>query len=170
MASDLTTSPGERQNMDMAEHQTIEYKQIWKDEYLKWICGFANAQGGKLYIGKNDRGEVTGLANTFFRSGYIESWGRGIEKIQRECREHDIPIPQFDFSMSGLMLTFQANPMRLKEALGETTQATSEKTSEKILGLVGENAHITIAELASAIGVTGRSIERNFKNCNSMES
>jgi len=97
--------------------------------------------------------------------------GRGIEKIQRECREHDIPIPQFDFSMSGLMLTFQANPMHLKEALGETAQAmpkkasekTSEKTSEKILGLVGENNHITIAELASAIGVTGRSIERNIQ-------
>jgi len=63
MAPDLTTSPLDWQNMDMAEHQTSEYKQIWKDEYLKWICGFANAQGGKLYIGKNDRGEVTGLAN-----------------------------------------------------------------------------------------------------------
>ena len=31
----------------MAESQNIEYKSIWKDEYLKWICGFANAQGGK---------------------------------------------------------------------------------------------------------------------------
>jgi len=55
MAPDLTASPVERQNMDMAEHQTSEYKQIWKAEYLKWVCGFANAQGGKLYIGKNDR-------------------------------------------------------------------------------------------------------------------
>jgi len=29
----------------MSEHQTVEYKHIWRDEYLKWICGFANAQG-----------------------------------------------------------------------------------------------------------------------------
>lgn len=29
----------------MSESQNIEYKTIWKDEYLKWICGFANAQG-----------------------------------------------------------------------------------------------------------------------------
>ena len=28
------------------ESQNIEYKQSWKDKYLKWICGFANAQGG----------------------------------------------------------------------------------------------------------------------------
>ena len=31
----------------MSEHQTIEYKQSWRDEYLKGICGFANAQGDK---------------------------------------------------------------------------------------------------------------------------
>ena len=30
------------------ETQTIEFKQSWHDEYLKWICGFANAQGAKL--------------------------------------------------------------------------------------------------------------------------
>lgn len=29
----------------MSENQQIEYKQAWHDEYLKWICGFANALG-----------------------------------------------------------------------------------------------------------------------------
>jgi ATP-dependent DNA helicase RecG len=33
----------------MAEDQNIEYKESWRDEYLKWICGFANAQRGKIY-------------------------------------------------------------------------------------------------------------------------
>jgi ATP-dependent DNA helicase RecG len=45
----------------MSETQNIEYKSIWKDEYLKWICGFANAQGGTLYIGKDDNGNVVGV-------------------------------------------------------------------------------------------------------------
>jgi len=43
------------------ETQNIEYKQQWRDEYLKWICGFANAQGGKIFIGMNDNGEATGI-------------------------------------------------------------------------------------------------------------
>ena len=47
----------------MSETQNIEYKSIWKDEYLKWICGFANAQGGTLYIGKDDNGNVVGVKN-----------------------------------------------------------------------------------------------------------
>ncbi|MDR2757487.1 MAG: putative DNA binding domain-containing protein [Planctomycetaceae bacterium] len=48
----------------MPEKQNIEYKKIWKDEYLKWICGFANAQGGKVFIGKDDDGTVIGLQNS----------------------------------------------------------------------------------------------------------
>lgn len=47
----------------MSENQGIEWKEIWKDEYLKWICGYANAQGGTLIIGKNDNGGVTGIRN-----------------------------------------------------------------------------------------------------------
>lgn len=47
----------------MKESQNIEYKEVWKDEYLKWIAGFANASGGKLYIGINDAGEVIGAKN-----------------------------------------------------------------------------------------------------------
>ena len=45
------------------ESQNIEWKESWRDEYLKWICGFANAQGGKIYIGKNDNGVVTGISD-----------------------------------------------------------------------------------------------------------
>lgn len=48
----------------MAENQNVEYKESWRDEYLKWICGFANANGGKIYIGKNDAGEVVGLKDS----------------------------------------------------------------------------------------------------------
>lgn len=48
----------------MPEMQNIEWKTKWKDEYLEWICGFANAQGGKIYIGCDDNGHVIGLDNT----------------------------------------------------------------------------------------------------------
>ncbi len=47
----------------MAESQNIEWKESWRDEYLKWICGFANAQGGSIYIGVDDAGKVVGVQN-----------------------------------------------------------------------------------------------------------
>lgn len=45
----------------MGESQNLEWKSSWRDEHLKWICGFANAHGGVLVIGKNDHGEIVGV-------------------------------------------------------------------------------------------------------------
>ena len=45
----------------MVEKHDVELKSRWKDEYLAWICGFANAQGGMLVVGKNNDGKVVGL-------------------------------------------------------------------------------------------------------------
>ena len=62
----------------MSENQNIEWKTSWRDEYLKWICGFANAQGGVLEIGKNDRGEVVGLPDA----------ARLMEVLPNKIRDH----------------------------------------------------------------------------------
>ena len=40
--------------MKEKEHQSIEWKESWQDEYLKWICGYANAYGGTIYIGMDE--------------------------------------------------------------------------------------------------------------------
>ncbi len=45
------------------ESQNTEYKLTWRDEYLKWVCGFANAQGGTIYIGIDDKGNIQGVDN-----------------------------------------------------------------------------------------------------------
>ena len=138
----------------MKEHQHIEWKASWRDEYLKWICGFANA---------------------FFRAGYIEAWGRGIEKINRECLEHGIDVPPYDYSMSGLMLTFMANPQHLSDALGAEDarrilgKKVGKKVGEKltpnqrrILLLLEKNERLSARELALDVGISSRKIEQNI--------
>jgi len=47
--------------MKKKENQHVEWKESWRDDYLKWICGFANSKGGKLYIGIDDKGGITGI-------------------------------------------------------------------------------------------------------------
>ena len=44
-----------------AEHQQLEWKESWRDEHLKWVCAFANSEGGTLVIGRNDEGHAVGL-------------------------------------------------------------------------------------------------------------
>ena len=49
---------------DLELQENIEWKESWRDEYLKWICAFANTDGGKILIGKDDDGVVKGISNT----------------------------------------------------------------------------------------------------------
>ena len=49
--------------MILQESQTVEFKESWRDEYLKTVCAFANTNGGVLYIGVSDKGEVVGVNN-----------------------------------------------------------------------------------------------------------
>jgi len=46
------------------ESHDTEFKSAWKGEYLRQICGFANAGGGKMYIGIDDHGNVEGVKNS----------------------------------------------------------------------------------------------------------
>ena len=48
----------------MPEQQNREYKQSWHDDYLKWVCGFANAHSGVIFIGKDDNGKVVNVAES----------------------------------------------------------------------------------------------------------
>lgn len=47
----------------MNEDQTTEWKETWKDDFLKVLCGFANAEGGTLTIGRDDAGNPVGVRN-----------------------------------------------------------------------------------------------------------
>lgn len=43
------------------ESQHTEWKASWQEDHLRWVCGFANAEGGRLEIGRDNRGHVVGL-------------------------------------------------------------------------------------------------------------
>ncbi len=61
----------------MKESQQVEWKSSWRDDYLRWICGFANAEGGTLVIGRDDRGVAVGVKDA----------GRLLEEIPNKVRD-----------------------------------------------------------------------------------
>ena len=80
----------------------------------------------RRFAGKLDAQEAAGQAcvrtvqsadrGRLLRAGYIEAWGRGIEKINRECREHGIEPPLYEIEPTGMMVTFRANPAHIQAA------------------------------------------------------
>ena len=47
------------------------------------------------------------IANAFFRTGMIEAWGQGIERIMGTCRLAGVPLPELQVEGSGLWVIFQ---------------------------------------------------------------
>ena len=47
--------------MNLKEGQKIEFKLVWNDNAYKTACAFANTEGGKLYIGYDDAGNLVGI-------------------------------------------------------------------------------------------------------------
>lgn len=93
------------------------------------------------------------------------TWGRGIEKINRECREHGVEPPAYDFGMAGLMVTFHANPFHLKEVLGKGVRLDEKlgKNRAAIVRLMKKNSHITVSELATALRISRTAADKNIQ-------
>lgn len=98
------------------------------------------------------------IAAPFFLAGYIESWGRGIEKIIEESQKFNGTTPQFRW-LNGLWVEFYFNNTTKKIEKTETRV----KTREKILELISANQNITNQELADTLELTVKGIEWQIK-------
>ena len=93
------------------------------------------------------------IANTFFRAGEIEAWGRGIERIITACKNDGFSTPEFRYDVSGIWTMFkfeyperattQYNPEATQKNDPETTRNRPETDQKKqenvILELIKEN-------------------------------
>lgn len=73
------------------------------------------------------------IANTFFRAGEIEAWGRGIERIITACKNDGFSTPDFRYDALGIWMTFKFEyPERATiQDRPETIQKTIQKLSKQ---------------------------------------
>ena len=96
-----------------------------------------------------------------------EGRSTGIAKVLKVMKENGSPPPEFETD-DGRRYFLICLPEHPKVESDESARAgakekTSGKTSGKIIELILQNASITIPEMASKIGITERSIERNIR-------
>lgn len=96
------------------------------------------------------------IARALFLAGKIESWGRGIDLICKACQSSGCPAPRFDCDSQGFCVEFPF-PVPAKDS--GTSVKTSVKTPEAILNLLAATPSMTLAEIATSIGKTRRTVE-----------
>jgi ATP-dependent DNA helicase RecG len=108
------------------------------------------------------------IANVFFRSGQIETWGRGIEKMNEVCKKEGRPIPIFEATASEIKVTFPVIPSYGNRVVEGVVEGVVEEgtgindTQRAILDLMASNPTITSKDLSGEIGVSQRRIQNNI--------
>ena len=137
------------------------------------------------------------IARTFYRTGMIESWGRGIEKIVSECVQEKVPVPKYTAFPGDINMTFfyTSEYVRWSENLDqpivpETRQETGVETgvendtnsganSAKIFGtltnaqqqiilVIQENGSITQRKIAEKTGLALSTVISNIDQLKKM--
>jgi ATP-dependent DNA helicase RecG len=117
------------------------------------------------------------ITNAFFRSGQIEAWGRGLQKIIDGCIADGLPAPELKISPT--MFTAYFHIRNNNKAIAEretdletdkaiapyaTVNATVNVTQARILELLANDPRMTVTELISVLKIHERNVKRNIKS------
>jgi len=104
------------------------------------------------------------MANVFYRAGYIEHWGRGIQKINDACKELGAEPPQFELIGYGLRVYFKALESALfDDDLKNHNDPINDGLKNKILQQLAIEPSITRVELAENLGISDATVKRKIK-------
>ena len=141
-------------------------------------CGFLPDDWNvkKLLSRHNSRPYNPDIANAFFRAGEIETWGRGIERIIKACKNAGTSKPKIEYSSGELVITFvfgkeYQNAIKIPqnnivENIVENTNDIAEKMSEtqaRIIQMIKTNPSITTKEIADILSIAQRNVQNHIR-------
>jgi ATP-dependent DNA helicase RecG len=125
----------------------------------------------KQLSGKHDSKPVNPLiAGAFHRTGAVEVWGRGTNRVIAMCRKHGAPPPRFREQSGFLTVTFKARMVvggGMDDGSQKSSQKGTQKSSQIILDLIRKTPSITIQQLSSELGITDRAVKKQLRNLKS---
>lgn len=102
------------------------------------------------------------IAHGFYLAGFIESWGRGVEKICDACGADNAPLPEYDITGNFVVIKFTASEDKVIRIGSEgVTERATERVTEKelkVLSLLRENPSYTYNELAEKLHVSRKTV------------
>jgi ATP-dependent DNA helicase RecG len=109
------------------------------------------------------------IAGAFFRSGQIEAWGRGIEKITEACKEWNKPEPFYKVSTNEVMIGFYADVAIVDNIVENIVEkALLTNAQSRIVKMISDNPRITTKALAEEIGIAQRNVQVHIKTLREM--
>lgn len=106
------------------------------------------------------------IAHVFYLAGFIESWGRGVEKICAACRKDGVPQPVYTVNPGDIMIQFTAPEERVVHVSRKVTDRVTDRVTEnekRLLALLAEDPGYTLAQLVERTGVSRKTVAQRLK-------
>ncbi len=106
------------------------------------------------------------IAHVFYLAGFIESWGRGIEKICSACEKDGVPQPEYTINPGDIMIKFTAPEDRVIRVTERVTVKVTDKVTDKeqeLLTLLTEDPGYTMPQLAERMSVSRKTVAARLK-------
>lgn len=165
---------------DYSSHNPIQIS-VYEDKIYIWNDGEMPPNldsTDKLFMKHSSKPFNPKLANVFFKSGMIEAWGRGFEKIREACALYDGPLPEYEINEAGIMVLCKACDRYLElipakkkvDSIISDERIMSGKMSElrkepivKIVNYLKDNEEITTAKGVEITGKSEAQVRRYLK-------
>lgn len=112
------------------------------------------------------------IARVFYRAGYIESWGRGIQKIKDACKTLGTDEPEYMVHGEDIMVKFTALQSAKVAESKASNEALGEALEMKLLKLLKEKPKLKQKEVAELLNVSRATVQRTtekLENANRLE-
>jgi len=104
------------------------------------------------------------IANGFFRAGYVETWGRGIEKICEACKKHGVPMPEYTLHPEDIMIKFTAlQNAKIPKRQNGGLSGGLDGGLDDVLEILRKTPSVTNAELVELLNIPLGSVQRKIK-------
>lgn len=145
---------------------------VYEDKIYVWNDGELPSTITKYNLFEKHASKPTNpkIAQTFFKAGYVEAWGRGFEKIKEECDKFGVPMPEIEENTGGVMI--KCNPsfeykkllkqMKSKQIINEPLNEPLTNEEIKIINLLRTNNNYTKTELAQNLDLSLAKIKRSM--------
>ena len=154
---------------DIQMHVYNDHIELWNEGELP------SGYDEKMLYGKHSsKPRNRNIANTMFKAGFIDTWGRGFIKIREGFEGAGMPMPKVENFCGGVQVTIERTKFVQMTNVGDNVGdnvggdvggqkvAKLAERQRKMLDLIKENPRMSANEMSEVLSVTQRTIERDL--------
>ena len=103
------------------------------------------------------------IAHVFYLAGFIESWGRGVEKICNSLRDNNLPMPEYTIHPGDIMIRFSGPEDRIIRVNDKVRDKVNDR-ERMVLELLDEDPGYTLAQLAAKMSVSPKTVSAYIRS------